>query len=154
MLKLNSAADIAAAAFAVALGLLAFGQYRASTAFADGAIRATAQVVDLRTEKRAVLDAQAETFAQVEFAPSGSEPSITSELPTPIRALGLDAETAIGKTLPIYYDPKNPASVRHGGAARGAGGALVLLALAVGALFIPSILRRSSLARMATGGGG
>lgn len=153
MSKLTSPANIAAAAFAVALGLLAFSQYRASTNFAEDAVATTATIVELRTEKRAILDAQAETFAQVEFLPDGRGPAVTSELPTSIRALGLSEESAVGATVPIRYDPKNPASVRYG-AERGAQGALILLALAIGALFVPTILRRSALAKMATGGGG
>ncbi len=153
MSKLTSPANVAAAAFSVALGLLAFSQYRASTAFADGAVEAIATVVELRTEKRAILDAQAETFAQVEFAPGGTDQSVTSELPTPIESLGLQEDTAVGATVPILYDPKNPQSVRYG-RERGTEGALILLGLAIGALFVPAILRRSTLAKMATGGGG
>jgi hypothetical protein len=151
--RLASPANVAAAAFSVALALLAFSQYRASTAFADGAVEAVGEVVDLRTEKRAILDAQAETFPQVLFIPEGSDLAITSELPTPIGSIGLQEDTAIGANVPILYDPKNPSSVRYG-RERGSEGALILLGLAIGALFVPTILRRSSLARMATGGGG
>ena len=47
-----------------------------------------------------------------------------------------------GSRLSIWYDPRSPQTARL---ARGAGrqGALVLMALAAGALFAPAILRRS-----------
>ncbi|QDV05740.1 hypothetical protein Poly30_12410 [Planctomycetes bacterium Poly30] len=154
MLKLKSPADVAATAFALALGLLAFGQLKAAAAFTADAVVTSATVIDLRTDKRALLEGQADTFARVQFTPGGPESmKVEAELPTPIRTLGLTEETAVGQTVPIRYDPKNPTNARYG-EDQGKTGAFVLLALAIGALFIPTILRRSTLARLAGGGGG
>lgn len=154
MLKLKSPADVAATAFALALGLLAFGQLRASAAFTEGAVATTAKVTELRTQKRALLETQAEVFARVEFTPAeGDGGLVETELPTPLDTLGVPEETAVGSTVPILYDPANPTNARYG-RDQGKAGALVLLALAVGALFIPAILRRSTLAHLAGGGGG
>ncbi|MFT7074273.1 MAG: hypothetical protein ACJA0P_000272 [Planctomycetota bacterium] len=154
MLKLKSPTDVAAAAFAIALGLLALGQLRASAAFTADAIPTNATITDLRTDKRGLLESQADTFAQIEFeliaAPSSK---IQTELPTPLHTLGLSPASAVGSTIPIVYDPKNPTSARYG-KEHGKAGAFVLLALAIGALFVPAILRRSTLARLASGGGG
>lgn len=154
MLKLKSPADVAATAFALALGLLAFGQLRAAASFTADAVVTDATVIHLRVDKRALLEAQADTYALVEFTPGGPDSmKVEAELPTPIRTLGLSAETAIGTTVPIRYDPKHPTSARYG-EDQGKAGAYVLLALALGALLIPTILRRSTLARLAGGGGG
>ena len=154
MLKLKSPADIAATAFALALGLLAFGQFRAAAAFTEEAVATNAKVIDLRTDRRGLLESQADTFPIIEFTPGGPDArKVEAELPTPLRTLGLSAETVVGTTVPIRYDPMNPTSARFG-QDQGKAGGFILLALAIGALFIPAILRRSTLARLASGGGG
>ncbi len=151
MSKLLSPTNVAAAAFSVALALLALTQYQASTAFTDAAVEANGKIVDVRTEKRAILDGQAGVFAQVEFTVEGAATPVVAELPTPLKDLGLDESSAVGSTVPILYDPQHPESVRYG-RERGTEGAVVLLALALGALFVPMILKRASL--IPSGGGG
>lgn len=154
--KLLSPANVAAAAFATALGLLALSQWRASQAFTADAVTTEAEITELRTAKRGILDGSADTFAKVVFDnPGASDPeqSYSAELPTPIDQLGLDADTAVGSTVTIRYDPTHPQSVRYG-RTRGSEGVWILAALAVGALFVPTILRRSALAQASGGGGG
>ncbi|MEM8714116.1 MAG: DUF3592 domain-containing protein [Planctomycetota bacterium] len=154
--KLLSPANVAAAAFATALGLLSVSQWRASQAFTADAITTQAKITELRTAKRGILDGSADTFAKVEFDNPGAgdpEQSYSAELPTPIDQLGLDAATAVGSTITVRYDPTHPQSVRYG-KSEGSEGAWILAALALGALFVPTILRRSALAQMGGGGGG
>ncbi len=152
MLSPKRPMDVAAACLAVALGAIAFMQWRASKGFARDAISVNATVVELRTAKRVLFDAEAEIFATVEFVPSpgtSDGPPHRAELSTPIQKLGLSPAGLEGTRVPIQFDPQNPDNVRYG-QSDGHEGALVLALLAIGALFIPIVLRRSSLA---AGGG-
>lgn len=136
--------DLLAFGLAAALALLALLQWRGSARFAGGAETTTATVVELRRTKKTFLEGRADVFATVEFTPAGAEAPTRAELPTPLRTLGLPDEGLEGTTLVVRYDPSNPRVVRFA-SSEDRSGALVLLALAVGALFVPAILRRSSL---------
>jgi len=159
MLSPKRPLDVAAAGLAVALGAIAFMQWRSANSFARDAVAVNATVVETRTAKRVVFDAEAEVYATVEFvAPAepegeGDAPEGTTyraELVTAVRKLGLSPEGLEGTIVPILFDPENPESVRYG-SSKGYEGALTLALLALGALFIPIALRRSSLS---AGGGG
>lgn len=141
--------DLLAIAFAVALALIAFAQWRASKGFVAGAVQTTGTVTEIRIGTRVLLDAQTDSFATVEFT-SGSDETMTAELPTPIRTLGLQPENLVGTVIPLRYDPEDPRRVRYGNS-KGSEGAAILAALALGALLIPFALRKSA---MASVGGG
>ena len=149
MLSLKRPIDIVAIGFATVLALIAFVQWRESRSFVAGAVETTARVVEIRTEKKVLLDAQASKFATVEYT-AGSDAVLRQELPTALRTLGLEEEGLVGRTIPIRYDPSEPRRIRYG-ESQGGEGALVLLALAIGALFVPWALRNSVLGR--AGGG-
>ncbi len=140
MLSFRRPIDSVFVAVAALLGALAFGQWRRSSDFADHALQATANVVSLRETKKQILDAAPETYAKVEFTTDGGA-IVRAELPDPFRSSAAPAPEE-GSSLTIWYDPREPTTARL---QRGAGreGVLVLLALAVGALFAPAILRRS-----------
>lgn len=122
------------------LVVLAILQWTESDDFAEHARPTDAVVIELRTTRKQVLEADAETYARVEFETAAGE-VVRTELPTPFRASGA-AVPAEGSRLAVWYDPRSPRTARLGkGAARE--GALVLLALAAGALFAPAILRRA-----------
>lgn len=156
MLSRKRPMDVAAAGLAVALGAIAFMQWRSAEGFVRNAVAVNGTVVELRTAKKVIFDAEAEVYATVEFSlegPAGGDPAEDSpirraELPTPVRRLALNPTGLEGTLIPIRYDAANPANVRYGNA-KGHEGALALALLAVGALFIPIALRRSSL----SGGG-
>lgn len=162
MLSPKRPMDVAAAGLAVALGAIAFMQWRSAEGFVQNAVTVNGTVVELRTAKKVLFDAEAEIYATVEFLPEGTAgdqytgggavnlPMRRAELPTPVQRLQLNPNGLVGMRVPIRYDPANPASVRYGNA-KGHQGAMALALLAVGALFIPIVLRRSSLA---AGGGG
>lgn len=138
--------DLLAIALAAALAALALLQWRGAARFAGDARTATATVVELRRTKKTFLEGRADVYATVEFRPEGAEGSVRAELPTPLRTLGLADEGLEGTSVVVQYDPSDPRRVRFG-ASDAPSGALVLVALALGALFVPAILRRSSLSR-------
>jgi hypothetical protein len=144
--------DMVAVALAVALGLLSFTQWREAERFSADAVATTGRVVEVRTEKKVLLDAQAAAYATVEFETREGD-TVRSEIPTAVQQLGLDPESVEGAELPISYDPAAPSRVRYGRSS-GTESAVVLLLLAVGALFAPLALRSSALRRLAGGGGG
>jgi hypothetical protein len=139
---------MAAVAMALAIGFLALIQWRAAASFGTDAIEIDARVVGLRTAKKTLIDPEAEIFAMVEFEVASGD-IVRAELPTSIQTLGLDPTTLEGTTLGVSYDPSAASSVRYGGRT-GAESALVLALLAIGALFVPRILRQMTL----HGGGG
>ena len=140
---------MAAAAMALAIGFLALIQWRAAASFGADAIEIDARVVGLRTGKKTLIDPEAEIFAMVEFEVAGGS-IVRAELPTSVQSLGLDPATIEGTVLGVSYDPSAAgSSVRYGGRT-GAEGALVLALLAIGALFVPRVLRQMTL----HGGGG
>ncbi|MEM9380218.1 MAG: DUF3592 domain-containing protein [Planctomycetota bacterium] len=143
--------DAAAVALAAALGLLAFGQWRASSSFGRDAVATTAEVVELRTAARALLDPEAAVFATVELETAEGQ-TVRAELPSSVQSLGLDPRTLEGARIPIRYDPSDASTVRY---AERSGGeaALVLALLAGGALFAPMILRQSALRNAGARGG-
>lgn len=149
MLSTSRPLDMAAIALAVALGALAILQWRAAESFGANAVSTTGEVVSLREAKRVLLDPEAEVFATVQFTTPGGD-VVRAELSTSVQALGIEPRPTVGTVLPIAYDPTATPSVRYG-TSTGAGGALVLALLAVGALFAPALLRQSSL-RSAGGG--
>ncbi|MEM9800202.1 MAG: DUF3592 domain-containing protein [Planctomycetota bacterium] len=152
MLSLSRPLDAMAIALAVALGVLAFTQWRESSQFSADAVATTGRVVEVRTAKKVLLDAQAEVFATVEFRVEDGA-TVRSEIPTSVHRLGIERHGLEGRVLPISYDPASPMRVRYG-QSPGSESALVLLLLAVGALFAPTALRSSALRKMATPGGG
>lgn len=152
MLSISRPLDAAAIALAAALGLLAFGQWRAASSFGRDAVTTTARVVELRTAARALLDPEAAVFATVELE-TAEGLVLRAELPSSVQSLGLDPETLEGEQIPVSYDPADAATIRYAGRT-GAGAALVLALLAGGALLAPMILRQSALRNAAAGGGG
>lgn len=147
--KPRSPFDVAALAFAMALGLLAFGQWRAAKDFAESSVPVTARVVEIREEKKSFMEGAPPSYAKVAFTTESGD-DVATELPTPIARLGV-AGVEVGTTLPVRYDARDPRRARYG-TGTSAKGAYVLLALAAGALFVPMILRRSSLASQFGGG--
>ncbi len=140
MLSFRRPIDAFFIAIGALLGALAFVQWRDSGDFADHARQVTATVASLRETKKQILDAAPETYAKVEFSTGGGD-IVRTELPDPFRSSGAPPP-AVGSSLTIWYDQREPTTARlHRGAGRE--GVLVLLALAVGALFAPAILRRS-----------
>lgn len=150
MARSNDALNLAGVALAAALGLLAFMQWRSSRAFSADAVALTGTVVELRTAKKAIFDADNDVFPTVEYRLEGDDSPRRAELATPLAKIGLEPERAVGSAVPLMVDPAAPGRPRHG-RAQGRESALVLLALAFGALFAPAILRRSVMGR---GGGG
>lgn len=140
MLSFRRPIDAVFIAIGALLGALALVQWRDSDDFADNARQVTATVASLRETKKQVLDAAPETYAKVEFSTGGGD-VVRTELPDPFRSSAAPPPSE-GSALTIWYDPREPTTARLD---RGAGreGVLVLLALAVGALFAPAILRRS-----------
>ncbi|MGB0330898.1 MAG: hypothetical protein ACPGPE_03660 [Planctomycetota bacterium] len=140
MISFRRPIDSVFVAVAALLGALAFGQWRKSSDFADHALQATATVVSVRETKKQILDAAPEIYARVEFTTDGGD-VVRAELPDPFRASAAPAPRE-ASSLIIWYDPREPTTARL---QRGAGreGVLVLLVLAVGALFAPAVLQRS-----------
>lgn len=149
MFSLQRPLDLAALTMAALLAGLALLQWQSASSFTASARVAEARVVELRTAKKVLLESEADVFATVEFLPDGAEDVVRAELPTTVQNLGLEPEGLVGTLVSVRYDPAAPRIVRYG-AASGAEGALPLAFLAAFALFIPTILRRSSLA---SGGG-
>lgn len=149
MLNPQRPMDLAALALAALLAGLALLQWQSASSFSDAAEVAEARVVELRTAKKVILEAEADVFATVEFVPEGASESVRAELPTTVQNLGLEPEGLVGTLVSVRYDPAAPRVVRYG-AASGAEGAIPLAALALFALFVPTIMRRSILA---SGGG-
>ncbi len=148
MLSVRRPIDAVSIAVGALLGALGAVQWRESGDFADHALQVTATLVDSRETKKQVLDAAPETYLRVEFSAAGGD-IVRTELPDPLQSsAGPPPEK--GERISIWYDPRSPQTARL---TRGAGrkGALVLLALAAGALFAPAILRRSL---RGSGGGG
>lgn len=140
MLSSRRPIDAVFIAIGAMLAALAVVQWRDSDDFADHARQVTATVASLRETKKQLLDAAPETYAKVEFS-TGAGDIVRTELPDPFRSSAAPPP-AVGSSLTIWYDPREPATARlHRGAGRE--GVFVLLALAVGALFAPAILRRS-----------
>ncbi len=140
MLSIRRPIDAVFVAVGALLGALGAVQWKNSGDFADHALQVTATVVQLRETKKQVLDAAPETYLKVEFTAAGGS-IVRTELPDPFRSSAAPPPQE-GSRLSIWYDPRSPQTARL---ARGAGGqgALVLMALAAGALFAPAILRRS-----------
>lgn len=140
--------DLAALVFALGLGALALIQWRAGETFVEDAVLTQAEVVSTRTAKQNILEPIADVFVTVTFTAAGGE-VVEAELPRSTSAMGLRPDPAEGSPLTVRYDPRDPSSVRYG-EADDQRSALVLALLAVGALFVPGILRRAS---MTPGGG-
>lgn len=140
MLSIRRPIDAVFVALAALLAALALVQWRDSDDFVEHALQVNATVVSLRENKKQVLDAAAETYAKVEFTVANGD-VVRAELPDPFRSSAAPAPEE-GSSLAIWYDPRTPQTARL---SKGAGrqGSLVLFALAAGALFAPSILRRS-----------
>lgn len=154
MLSLRRPLDIAAIVLAAALAALGIAQLVRTAAFDQDAVQATARIVALETAQRGLLDSFAETFAEVEYTPAGEGAApVRTSLPESLSKLGIPPEGALGREVEILYDPSRPAAVRAY-AADQRGGAYVLFALALGALFAPFALRRLSLVASLTPGGG
>jgi len=91
MLSLSRPLDAMAIALAVALGVLAFTQWRESSRFSADAVATTGRVVEVRTAKKVLLDAQAEAFVTVEFrAEDGA--TVRAEIPTSLHRLGIERD--------------------------------------------------------------
>ena len=151
MLRLSRPLDLLAVALAAVLTGLGVVQLRSSAAFSGAAERVTATVVDVESSKRGLLDGQRDSYATVEFEVDGE--TVESRLAEPLERIGLDPEEAVGNRISVYRDPAQPAQVRFT-ATSGRDAALVLFALALGALVAPAALRRTALVQAATPGGG
>ena len=111
--------DLAALALAALLAGLALLQWQSASSFSEAAEVAEARVVELRTAKKVILEAEADVFATVEFVPEGGSESVRAELPTTVQNLGLEPEGLVGTVVSVRYDPAAPRVVRYGAAAVG-----------------------------------
>lgn len=147
MLSFRRPIDALFMALAALLTALAAVQWKENGDFAVAARQVDATVLEHRETRKQVLDAAADVYVRVEFRTEAGD-VVRTDLPDPFRAGGPPIP-AVGSALPVWYDPRAPSTARLASDA-GRDGALVLIALAVGALFAPAMLRRA----LRDGGGG